>query len=284
VVYRTTVGRFEIASLQVWPLQQMPASEVLSGVDAASLEDSRARLPQFFGDDANLIELTQNICVIRSPDQVVLVDTGEPLRRAGAILEWGLASIGIAPHEIDLVFLTHRDSDHVGGTVNLHGEPQYGNAKYLISRFEYEEFKAEAKRAEQFWASIKPLEDRGLLEFFEDGAEIVPGLTAVPTPGHRSGASSLTHCTCQFKSRTRNARVSGIAMRNSPLAPAAKLSSKLNLRDCCSQCRTRRLEGWDTCGSRMGGGSGRHCITELKPSLEIILRSSASQARSVHDS
>jgi glyoxylase-like metal-dependent hydrolase (beta-lactamase superfamily II) len=191
VVYRATIGRFEIASLQVWPLQQMPASEVLSGADDAGLEACRARLPQFFGDDASLIELTQNILVIRSPEQIVLVDTGEPLSRAGAILEWGLASLGIAPHEIDLVFLTHRDSDHVGGTVNLHGEPLYPRAQYLISRFEYEQFKREAKRADQFRASIEPLEDRGLLEFFEDGAEIVAGLTAVSTPGHRSGASSL---------------------------------------------------------------------------------------------
>ena len=169
----------------------MPVSEVLIGVDASSLEECRARLPQFFGDDASLIELTQNICVIRSPEQIVLVDTGEPLRRAGAILEWGLASLGITPDDVDLVFLTHRDSDHVGGTVNLHGEPLYPRAKYLISRFEYKEFKQEAKRAEQFQSSIKPLEDRGLLEFFEDDAEIAPGLTAVPTPGHRSGTSSL---------------------------------------------------------------------------------------------
>ena len=191
MIYRANIGRFEIASLQVWPLQQMPASEVLSGVDAASLEECRARLPQFFGDDSSLIELTQNICVIRSAGQIVLIDTGEPLRKAGAILAWGLAAVGIQPHEVDLVFLTHRDSDHVGGTVNAHGEALYPRAKYLISRFEYEEFKAEAKRADQFRASIKPLEDRGMLEFFEDGAEIAAGLTAVATPGHRSGATSL---------------------------------------------------------------------------------------------
>ena len=191
VVYSATIGRFEIASLQVWTLQQMPASEVLMGTDTRSLEDCRARLPHFFGDTASLIELTQNICVIRSSEQIVLVDTGEPLRRAGAILEWGLASIGIAPEAVDLVFLTHRDSDHVGGTVNLHGEPLYPRATYLISRFEYNEFKAEAQRADQFRTSIQPLEDRGVLEFFEDGAEIAPGLTTVPTPGHRSGATSL---------------------------------------------------------------------------------------------
>lgn len=169
----------------------MPASEVLIGVDAASLEASRARLPQFFGDNASLIELTQNICVIRSAGQIVLVDTGEPLHRAGAIVEWGLAAVGIQPHEVDLVFLTHRDGDHVGGTVNADGEVLYPRARYLISRLEYEEFKAEANRADQFQASIKPLEDRGLLEFFEDGAEIAAGLTAVATPGHRSGATSL---------------------------------------------------------------------------------------------
>ena len=181
MIYRANIGRFEIASLQVWPLQQMPASEVLSGVDAASLEECRARLPQFFGDDSSLIELTQNICVIRSAGQIVLIDTGEPLRKAGAILAWGLAAVGIQPHEVDLVFLTHRDSDHVGGTVNAHGEALYPRAKYLISRFEYEEFKAEAKRADQFRASIKPLEDRIVIKQVDAEQTTASGLVIPDT-------------------------------------------------------------------------------------------------------
>ena len=191
MIHHAKIGQFEIASLQVWPLQQLPINELLPTADTASLEQARARQPQFFGEDAGLIELTQNICVIRSAEQTVLVDTGEPIKRAGAILEWGLASLGITANQIDLVFLSHRDDDHVGGSVDLQGEPLYPRARYLISRFEYQEHKLDSKRAQGFQKYIKPLEDRGVLEFFEGETEIVPGLTTLPTPGHRSGATSL---------------------------------------------------------------------------------------------
>jgi glyoxylase-like metal-dependent hydrolase (beta-lactamase superfamily II) len=191
MIHHAKIGRFEIASLQVWPLQELPISELLPSADAASLEQARTRQPQFFGNDATLVDITQNICVIRSNEHTILVDTGEPIKRAGMILQWGLASLEIQPDQIDFVFLSHRDDDHVGGTVDLHGEPLYPQARYLISRFEYDEHKLDPKRARGFQASIKPLEDRGVLEFFDGETEIVPGLTTVPTPGHRSGATSL---------------------------------------------------------------------------------------------
>ncbi len=191
MIHHANIGRFEIASLQVWPLQQFPVNELLPTADAASLEQARTRQPQFFGDDATLVEITQNICLIRSAEHSILVDTGEPLKRAGMILQWGLASIGITAEQIDLVFLSHRDDDHVGGTVDLQSEPLYPYARYLISRFEYEEHKLDPKRAKGFQNWIKPLEDRGLLEFFDGETEIIPGLTTVQTPGHRSGATSL---------------------------------------------------------------------------------------------
>jgi glyoxylase-like metal-dependent hydrolase (beta-lactamase superfamily II) len=191
MIHHAKIGRFEIASLQVWPLQEMPVGELLPTADAISLEQARTRQPQFFGDDATLVDVTQNICVIRSAEHTVLVDTGEPLKRAGMILQWGLASLGITAQKIDFVFLSHRDDDHIGGTVDLQGEPLYPQARYLISRFEYEEHKSDPKRAKGFQNCIKPLEDRGVLEFFDGPTEILPGMTTVPTPGHRSGATSL---------------------------------------------------------------------------------------------
>lgn len=191
MVRSVKVGQFELVSLQVWPLEQIPVREVLVGVDPHQLEQTRVRQPQFFGPTAELAEFTQNIFVVRSPHQTVLIDTGFPLQKAGAILQWGLGAIGLQPGDIDLVFLSHRDDDHVGGTVDLQGKPLYPKARYLISRSEYADFKADTARAKGFEAWIKPLEDQGVLELLEDGVEIATGLATVPTPGHRSHATSL---------------------------------------------------------------------------------------------
>lgn len=191
MIRRVNVGRFELISLQVWPLQQIPVSEVLVNADSEKLDQARARQPQFFGDTAQLAEFTQNIFVIRSPHQTVMMDAGLPIKQAGSVLQWGLASVGIEPEDIDLVFLSHRDDDHVGGTVDLKGEPLYSKARYLISSPEYQDFKADTARAKGFEAWIKPLEDRGVLELLEPEAKITDGITAVPTPGHRSHATSL---------------------------------------------------------------------------------------------
>jgi glyoxylase-like metal-dependent hydrolase (beta-lactamase superfamily II) len=102
-----------------------------------------------------------------------------------------LNAIGLQPRDIDVVFLTHRDDDHVGGTVDAHGEPLYPKARYLMSRLEYEDFKTEAKRENQFQTCILPLECHGLLDLIEENAVVADGLIALPTPGHRPHATSL---------------------------------------------------------------------------------------------
>lgn len=191
MVYRATVGSFEIISLQVWPLQQVPAGELLGESEPRDLASLRDHQPRFYGEDAGLLELTQNIFVIKTPKQTILVDTGEPLNRAGSILEWGLASVGIKPADIDVVFLTHRDSDHVGGTVNLQGQPQYPNARYLMAETEYQDFRTDPKRNALFQKCMVPLEAAGQLELLAANHEITSGIHTLLTPGHRSGATSL---------------------------------------------------------------------------------------------
>jgi len=56
-----------------------------------------------------------NVVVIRDDDGVTLVDTG--LDRQG-LTPW-LAHLGIAPHEVTRVLLTHAHADHTGGVARL---------------------------------------------------------------------------------------------------------------------------------------------------------------------
>jgi glyoxylase-like metal-dependent hydrolase (beta-lactamase superfamily II) len=51
-------------------------------------------------------------------------DTGELVNN--------LKLAGIHPDEIDTVFITHAHPDHIGGTLNEDGNPNYPNARYFM--------------------------------------------------------------------------------------------------------------------------------------------------------
>lgn len=191
MIHRVNIGRFELISIQTQPQELASVQDLFPDATPETLELARARQPEFFGEDATKAYFTQNICLVRSPEITVLVDTGLPLEGVTSPLLEGLASLGVQADHVDLVFFTHRDGDHVGGTVNADGQLVFNRARHLISRLEFDDYRVETARAEQFQKWIKPLQDRGLLEFFDGQAVIADGLTAIPTPGHRSGATSL---------------------------------------------------------------------------------------------
>ena len=84
-----------------------------------------------------------------------MVDTGlgrkiEPkmaaywkLDRARGDLLDGLARLGVAPDEIDLVIDTHLHGDHAGGNTSIGADggivPTFPNAEYVVQRREYED-------------------------------------------------------------------------------------------------------------------------------------------------
>jgi 7,8-dihydropterin-6-yl-methyl-4-(beta-D-ribofuranosyl)aminobenzene 5'-phosphate synthase len=54
-------------------------------------------------------------CVVRNTGRTILFDTGGD----GKILLKNMAKLGIAPQEIDVVFLSHQHGDHIGGVMDL---------------------------------------------------------------------------------------------------------------------------------------------------------------------
>ena len=130
----------------------------------------------------------------------VLVDTGAGnfAPTTGKLSE-ALESAAVRREEIDTVILTHGHLDHIGGAVDADGKPAFGNARYVMSKAEWEfwttdpidlsklnlpeELKsaltAEARRC------LPPLKQ--WIDLVEREAEIVPGVHAVPAPGHTPG-------------------------------------------------------------------------------------------------
>jgi glyoxylase-like metal-dependent hydrolase (beta-lactamase superfamily II) len=102
-----------------------------------------------------------------------------------------LASAGIEPDGIDVVFLTHLHVDHVGWSV-VDGRPFFPRARYLVSSDDWQFFSTRTESQDVFQQKLAPLERRGVLELLDyEPSRIEPSAVAFPTPGHTPGHMSL---------------------------------------------------------------------------------------------
>lgn len=128
-----------------------------------------------------------NAYLVEDGDALTLVDTGMPFSRRALIL--GLDQAGYAPSDIDRVFLTHYDLDHVGGL----GRLQRLNATVYVGALDAPLVTGEARPD---WRNHKGLFQRVTAPFLsapedpveavEDGDEI-GSFTVYHTPGHTDG-------------------------------------------------------------------------------------------------
>ncbi|MCI9351766.1 MAG: MBL fold metallo-hydrolase [Lawsonibacter sp.] len=95
-----------------------------------------------------------------------------------------LASHRIRAEEVTHVLLTHMHFDHACNV------DQYPNAEFVLSRQEWE-YANDPERRDLFveTGALATLR-AGRLRLVEDGEEIVPGVTAMLTPGHTPGCCS----------------------------------------------------------------------------------------------
>lgn len=160
---------------------------------------STALIEQRFSEAGRSLppRLPVNCFVIRSGGRVALVDTGAAdsmgptLGRLGAALE----GAGVAPAAVDVVMLTHIHPDHSNGLRDEAGAV-FGNAELVMHAAELA-FWCDAERRsdnaerrvrqEVAHHQVAPYRDR--LRLFDGEAEVFPGVTAVPMPGHTPGHS-----------------------------------------------------------------------------------------------
>lgn len=185
------IGNLELIVIQTQDQEPAPALEMFPNATLELLEVARAAQPESFGETGNDLLFTQNVCLIRSSDQIILIDTGLPLESETSPLLEGLKAVGITPEQVNIVFFTHRDGDHVGGTFTPQGQPVYANAKHIMARTEYQDYAKDEARAEQFQKFFAPLVRKNLLEVVANDAIIAPGISLVLMPGHRSGTTSV---------------------------------------------------------------------------------------------
>jgi glyoxylase-like metal-dependent hydrolase (beta-lactamase superfamily II) len=130
---------------------------------------------------------------VNAGENQVLVDTGAGgLTPGTGRLRQNLRAAGVEPKAIGAVIITHAHPAHVGGTVDGEGQLVYTNARYYIWKAEWDFWTSEtafAKASERHISiarrHLESIQDR--LTLLDQEGEIMPGIDAIPAPGHTPG-------------------------------------------------------------------------------------------------
>jgi glyoxylase-like metal-dependent hydrolase (beta-lactamase superfamily II) len=133
------------------------------------------------------IRLDIQCLLVKAGDRVILFDTGMGASFADAgRLPQSLTLAGVQPVAVTDIFISHAHSDHVGGLVTKAGALAFPGATIHMSAPEWGAFQADTDEdGKRFVAAIAPK-----VTPFEPGAQVLPVVKAVATPGHTPGHSS----------------------------------------------------------------------------------------------
>ncbi len=150
------------------------------------------------GYDPHALTTSYNMLLVQDGDRNVLIDTGqghEVVPGAGRLRE-SLRAVGVPPEDVTTIVITHGHPDHVGGLTFLEDRLAFPNARYFMNRQEWQYWGTDAalgtmerERREFYISTLQWIE--GVVELFEGERELVPGITALPAPGHTVGHTAL---------------------------------------------------------------------------------------------
>jgi glyoxylase-like metal-dependent hydrolase (beta-lactamase superfamily II) len=144
------------------------------------------------------IELSINCFLIETGKKTFIVDTGagELLGANSGKLVANLRAAGYRPEDIDIVLLTHINSDNSGG-LSIGGKPVFPNATVYVDQHDpayWLSTAAESHAPEgrkviftQSHQTVDPYVRAGRLRTFDGAVELFPGIRSIPEHGHSPG-------------------------------------------------------------------------------------------------
>lgn len=190
--YRFMVGDIEVTALSDGTFP-MDVGKLLTNITPKQLDAALAR--SFLKDP---IESSDNGFLINTGSKLALIDSGggalsEPT--IGKLLA-NLKASGYRPEQVDEIYITHMHDDHIGGLV-ADGKLAFPNATvraaqeesdFWLSKARMDAAPAEYKTSFQIaMKALNPYISAGKFKPFSGETPLVPGIRALPAPGHTPG-------------------------------------------------------------------------------------------------
>jgi methylmalonyl-CoA epimerase len=154
-------------------------------------------------DDRNRVQLAMRPLLVEADWGRMLIDCGAGDKMSAKdqdiygfdrshALSRALSEAGLSTDSIDLALATHLHFDHFGGATRFaDGDPRrivptFPRARYLIRTAEWEDatHPHERNRASYLQQDFVPLQDAGVVDFYDGDQTIRPGVRVVRTGGH----------------------------------------------------------------------------------------------------
>jgi len=189
-----------------------------------------------FVDEAGMLLTRVQALVVQAGGRTIVVDTCIGNDKQRDVKAWNQLNLpflerfraaGFDPLAVDVVVCTHLHVDHVGwNTTLVDGEwrPTFPESRYVFAGPEYHHWSAEPHRNRpEHDDSIQPVVDAGLVDLVDVDAELAPGVTLVPTPGHTPG-----HCSVRLASGGQEALITGDFMHHAVQVAAPEWCSRFD--------------------------------------------------------
>lgn len=195
--FRFKLGKFEITMAS----DGHNITPVNFGASNIPLEQLKAYLHQhYYSTERRFSHL--NVCLINTGEKVVLIDSGsgDNFRDSTGKLTASLEAAGYQPEDVDIIVITHGHPDHIWGIIDdFAEEPRFPNASYYINEPEWaywtaDDIESKMPQGFKFFATgalrnLKPVGEQ--TKRIKAGAEIIPGIHTLDSPGHTHGHISV---------------------------------------------------------------------------------------------
>lgn len=185
--YQFSLGRFTITMLNDVADENNPVDRFFP----AATPEERAEIAARYNITDELTA-SHTTMLIQTDTQTILTDAGWGIHedgRQGQVVD-ALTAIGVQPHDIDIVILTHAHGDHYLGLLDSNNHKVFPKARYLMHHAEWEYYSSDAylsqvndNRREYMEKHFLPLQD--YIECVgEDDPQIAEGVMMLPAYGH----------------------------------------------------------------------------------------------------